>query len=885
MIPTSVVTGQGIPNPDHIYAVTIGMPETVDPHWAYDTASGTLIQNVYEPLCIFNVTDANSFLPAIADDWPGLGTAPGNAIIPSPPDPAAPEGTVETWYFRIRPNVPWHDSSYGNVTSDDVEYSFERGMLMDHSAGPMWMLYEPLLLCDTSYEYDLNGNGTLEKTEYIALALDIDGAIQSNATHVWFNLKQPYAPFQQILSQTWSEVMCRKWCEEQGLWNKTLVETYGWASDEAYAEFLRTWDPPEPGPLMEPKARAMGTGPYTLEAYDPDPHTGYYTLKKFDGYWRGWPAPGEFFTDGSGAGGFATYATVKSVEEWSNRKAQFFSTDPALQADFCAVPRMNCPELHVNKDKDGPTLPGFRLMKIVVPILDAFYFTFTVNPNTPYPPKLGTEVKLDLFSDRYLRLGFIYCFNFTKYIQDVYLGEAIHPGVCMPPGTAYYNESKPVYDINLTKAVEYFNKAWNGRVKSEGITVTLVYNIGNVLRQTAAEMLEYYIENYVDPLVDGKLDIIVKGEPWSTYLPGMRTRMYAFFTVGWLADFPDPHNWFQPFMHPLGTYCGRQNVTYGLDPTSLAENWYEGASYGPPPYTNALGEYVPEINNTYVAHLIDVGVGLSPELREKVYNELMDIYYAEATQLPLGVTVGRHYERTWINGYDKTFNMNPISPGLFFYTIWKAAVGTVYEADISALDTIVNTTTVYPLIQVYLGEMRLGGNPAKINYSLSVKYLSGTGAVLIYVGLKRDNKLLYPTYPNETYIPWDLPPPEVVLTPGGTWGPEEVVWYEDGTMWVGVWNISLTTSPVAGSTGELVSDPDTTNNQQFTPHLVEAKELVGDIDGTGEVDIFDAITFAGSFGAIEGAPNWNALCDLNGDKIIDIFDAILLAGNFGASIP
>ncbi|MEM3578418.1 MAG: hypothetical protein QXX51_08265 [Candidatus Bathyarchaeia archaeon] len=88
LLPTSLVGNVNVPNPDRAIFVTIGMPETVDPHWAYDTASGTLIQNIYEPLCIFNVTDAASFLPAIADDWPGLGTAPGNAIIPSPPDPA-----------------------------------------------------------------------------------------------------------------------------------------------------------------------------------------------------------------------------------------------------------------------------------------------------------------------------------------------------------------------------------------------------------------------------------------------------------------------------------------------------------------------------------------------------------------------------------------------------------------------------------------------------------------------------------------------------------------------------------------------------------------------------------------------------------------------------
>ena len=49
----------------------------------------------------------------------------------------------------------------------------------------------------------------------------------------------------------------------------------------------------------------------------------------------------------------------------------------------------------------------------------------------------------------------------------------------------------------------------------------------------------------------------------------------------------------------------------------------------------------------------------------------MNIYYVEVTQVPMCYVVARHYERTWIHGYDGTYNINPISPGLYFYTIWK----------------------------------------------------------------------------------------------------------------------------------------------------------------------------------------------------------------------
>lgn len=665
----TLVAGQIIPNEDHIFVVTIGMPETVDPHWAYDTASGELIQNIYEPLCIFDKNSSESFLPALADWWPGLNTNPGNAISPIKP---GWNGSAETWLFRIRQNVLWQDPTYGYVTPEDVEYSFERGMLMDHTAGPMWMLYEPLLGVQSSYDYDEDLDGTLNETEYLKLDNDIDNAIQQNGTHVWFNLQSSYAPFQQILCQTWSMIMSKQWCIDHNLWN---------GQHSNYTEFLRVWDPPEPGPLMEqsdapgpviPGPVAMGSGPYKLVAMNPDPHTGWYTLEKFDDYWRGWPAPGYMFTDGEPAEGFAKYVTVKCVEEWTTRKAQFFSTDPALQADFCAVPRPNIPELHQGGNKDGPVLPGFRLIKYTMPILYAVYFTFDVNPTSAYVPKIGTTPKPDMFKDRYLRLAFMHSFNFSQFIEDVYLGEAEQSPVCMPAGTAFFNSSKPKYDMNISKATEYFQKAWGGEIWNNGMTVKIAYNIGNVMRQVTAEMLEYNIENLIPWPSGVSVNIEVEGVPWSVYLPGMRNQMYPLFIVGWLADFPDPHNWFMPFMHSAGTYAGRQNVTYGLDPASLYENWYSGATYGPPPYTNALGEKVTEINTTYVDHLIDTAVGQPPEIRQKLYEELMDIYYAEATQLPMCYTIVRHYERTWINGYDKTYNLNPINPGFYFYTIWKA---------------------------------------------------------------------------------------------------------------------------------------------------------------------------------------------------------------------
>jgi len=57
--------------------------------------------------------------------------------------------------------------------------------------------------------------------------------------------------------------------------------------------------------------------------------------------------------------------------------------------------------------------------------------------------------------------------------------------------------------------------------------------------------------------------------------------------------------------------------------------------------------------------------------------------------------------------------------------------------------------------------------------------------------------------------------------------------------------------------------------------------LVGDANGDGIIDIFDAIILSTAYGATPDKPNWNAAADLNGDNVVDIYDAIALASNYG----
>jgi peptide/nickel transport system substrate-binding protein len=809
LIPIASVGSTGIPNQDTITYATIGGPDGqggADPSWAYDTSSSMMIQNVLEPLFMYDNLSTGDFIPMLSDYWPGFNENPGHWITTSPPDLLAPDGTNQTWYFHIRQGVKWQNSAYGNLTGYDVEYSIERGMLQDAPTGVQWLLYQPLLGTTTYADsvdpkFDTNGDGLINSTEYVKLDSAIRDSVQTNGTWVWFNLPAGFAPFMQILTQSWAMVQCKQWDIDNLCWN---------GQHGNYTEFTRTYQP-ENSPLMDTSVVGsswpmMGTGPYMLKVFNTDPHTGFQSFEKFDNYWQGWPAS------------FAKYATIKIVEEWANRKAQFFSTDPSLQIDFCDVPTPNAPELHLGGLKDGPTYPGFRLTKYTPQVAGYAFFNYNVTQPSDFTPLLGATAKPDLFSDRDLRLAFIECFNTTQFLADYFLGEATTPTGYMCVGTAYYNASSVfLRNINLTLATQHFQAAWGGQVWNQGITVKLLYNTGNLARQTICSMIADVIMHRIAWPGGVTVTITATPVPWSEILVGLSNGKLSTFIIGWMADYPDPSDWAGPFMSPTGTYGGiGQHIDYGLNATSLAAEWLTAADYGPPPYTNALDEAVTAINSTYVEHIISRALGAPAATREKLYNELMDIFYAEGGQMPAYQALARHYERDTINGWVGRYSNNPVAVGDYFYQIWKATSQTIYGVDVSAEGSITNTTTVYPLIL-----NNLTGNMVDyktlaavyVNYTLHVTYLDASGPTIwVTVELLRTE-----VWTKEYYFP-------IFVT--RSLGPGEsttvnVQWHESKTMTDCLWELSCHTDPI-GTAGGVVYDVNTTNNKFNSPYKVKS---------------------------------------------------------------
>lgn len=81
------------------------------------------------------------------------------------------------------------------------------------------------------------------------------------------------------------------------------------------------------------------------------------------------------------------------------------------------------------------------------------------------------------------------------------------------------------------------------------------------------------------------------------------------------------------------------------------------------------------------------------------------------------------------------------------------------------------------------------------------------------------------------------------------------------------------------ATLSLSVSPRATGNSTFSFDLVfEGKTyVVGDLNGDGVVNLYDAVLFSAAYGLRPQDKGWNADADLNEDGAVDIFDALLFS--------
>jgi peptide/nickel transport system substrate-binding protein len=561
--------GQEVKNPDTIITVTAFPITTLDPSWHYETSSGAVLFQIYETLIFYKGTSATEYVPKLATEVPSL----ENGLI-------SEDGL--TYKFPIRKGVKFQNGN--ELTPEDVEYTFERTMVMDRTGGPAWLLLEPLL--NVSSLTDEEGN-------FVVTFDQIDRAVEVEGDYVVFRLATPFPPFLGIIASSWAGLIIDKeWTIEQGGWDGTEA-TWKDFHNPAKKEDTALFDV------------ANGTGPFMLERWDPGKEI---VLKRNDNYWRK-PAKVERLVR-------------KIVYEWTTRRLMLLEGD----ADTVYTPAMYIPQ--VEGVEGIKVVKGLELL-FVTGIM--FNQELNMKGNTLVGSgKLdGEGIPSDFFRDINVRKAFCYSFDWDTFIEDGLLGLGKPLASPIPPGVDHYNPDQKGYQYDPEKAKEHFKKAFDGELWEKGFKLVAIYNVGNEVRKLAAEILERNIE-----ALNPKFHIDVLGVTWPTMLDMRLTKRLPILVSGWVADYPDPHNFVFPYMHTTGYY----SMTLGI---------------------SGYDELIDEGRRT-----------IDPEKRKEIYYKLQELAYEDAVSLWYQV-LGASIWRDWIKGW----YFNPMFPsdvlGAYFYVMSK----------------------------------------------------------------------------------------------------------------------------------------------------------------------------------------------------------------------
>ncbi len=531
-------------DPKTFVHVQFGVPDTLDPTQAYDTASGEVLHQCYDNLIAFEGGSVDRMIPMLATKVPSV----ENGLM-------SKDG--KTVKFPIRKGVKFHDGSV--LTPEDVEYTFERAILSDPAGGPVWMFLEPLFQVQTLRQLicKVGGLDDVEDVKAMDAALvrkvydAVDKAIEVEGDNVVFRLVAAYPPFLQILCKGggWGAITSKKWLIAHGAWDgkpDTWVKWYD--------------QPKEEMALYEV---AMGTGPFKLLKWDKS--AGQVIFKRFDEYWQG---PAKLET-----------VFLKYIDEYNTRKLMLQTGEAdAIRVDIAYLDQVR-------------QIPGVVVIDRLPFIGNtALLFNLKIpvegNEDVVFSGKLdGNGVPSDFFNDVHVRRAFNYAFDYEAMISEVLLGQSPVPHGPIPECLPFCNKDQKWYQHDLKKAEEEFKTAFNGELWKKGFRLTLLYNTGNEARKTACEILEASIE-----AINPKFKVEVGTLQWSTYLDKLRARALPVFFIGWHMDFADAHNFVFPYMHSEGTYSGYCNMEAlakerfddliakgigSVDPTERQQAYYE----------------------------------------------------------------------------------------------------------------------------------------------------------------------------------------------------------------------------------------------------------------------------------------------------------------------
>jgi len=449
---------------------------TLDPVAVGDTASHRICAQIYEGLVAYN-QETLAVDPCLAERWE-----------------ISPDGKLYTFY--LRKGVHFHDDPCfpggkgREMTAEDVVYSFRR--VCDPIAlGTGFWLVDGRVVGAT--EYNQARQAFLEKHPNFWELGDEEGqgkgvtGFRALSRYVFqIELVRPFAPFLKVLAMSYFFV----------------------TPPEAVRQYGPTNNPPGRDTFFK---HPVGTGPFTLERWEPDVEI---ILRANPGYWgrdkQGRKLP---YIDG---------AYMVSRRDPHTAFMEFEEGN----SDIAGVPDQDWDRV-MNPDKTLKEPYASRFVMETAPTLTTFYYGF----NMTKEPFKGNKA---------LRQAFNYAIDRAAIIDKIYRGVGFPAYGPIPPGLPGYDPNNRRYEYDVAKAKKLLAEAGYPEGKGLDEIVLHVSGAADAPDRTSVAVMEQL------RLINVKVRL--KSQPWPLHLESIDRGEAVFFRLGWVADYPDAENFLALFI-------------------------------------------------------------------------------------------------------------------------------------------------------------------------------------------------------------------------------------------------------------------------------------------------------------------------------------------------
>ena len=180
-----------------------------------------------------------------------------------------------------------------------------------------------------------------------------------------------------------------------------------------------------------------------------------------------------------------------------------------------------------------------------------------LDPNDPLHPELkrsaqdfsvfyiGLNVNEPPFDDPKVRQAMNYAVDLQGIAENVLDNRVSQATGVIPPGFPSYNENLRGYSFNPDLARELLESSTYADALASGDFPRITLTISGSFGATVPTYLEVMLEQWREL----GIEIDIQQTEWATFLQDVNDRKYQMFSLGWIADYPDPENFLDLLFH------------------------------------------------------------------------------------------------------------------------------------------------------------------------------------------------------------------------------------------------------------------------------------------------------------------------------------------------